>query len=677
MRVVIAYPPDLHIPSMIFGALPLLSACLKERGHETELVDVNADAFDAMLHPQNLDRYFAIMDSAIEEFAAKPDRTPSEEAIYRRLLRYQVFPRELIREARACAEGMKDPDTFYDPERYIHMSRVVHTAHAWLSVGTPNLDPRNKNFIDQLYEYLEEERLDPYLENYQSGIFPRIREFGPQLVALSCPFSPQLATGMMFAKLLRRFAPETKVVMGGTGLSDHAKLMLGDPRFYDYVDFGIVGDGEESLPDLADAIESGEDEAFDRVPGLWRRSGADITEPSVQKSVNMDQNPVPDYTAVNFTLYMLPEKTAIYTTSRGCYYNKCTFCPESFRLSFRKRSPQKVFEDVRDMAERQGVRNIFFLDPLTPPITLQHVAKNIAKEHLDISWYAEVKFENIYTNRDYVKKLAEGGCRQLQFGFESGVQRVLDDMKKGNRLDQIEVMLDLLSEYGITVGVTWFIGFPTESEADARETWRFMRRRNDAIHLSFYTGTFGLGHDVPVFQHPERFGVDITFDDDGNLGYSRHDGADWDKKPLHEAFHARGDLPLSYTGAGLLYAIHHPERLLRIKGTTVVGPPSIDAPALAERFVRVGAENHQVRVGTDGLVFVASSGEIYEVDNFDYDLLRRIGRDGVQLSDVLDDSSAPTDITERVRRMVDRGMVESEDPLALVDVEVSHDTARI
>jgi len=51
-----------------------------------------------------------------------------------------------------------------------------------------------------------------------------------------------------------------------------------------------------------------------------------------------------------------------------------------------------------------------------------------------------VKFEKIYTSREYVRTISEGGCRLLQFGFESGVQRVLDGMKKGNRLDQIEIM---------------------------------------------------------------------------------------------------------------------------------------------------------------------------------------------------------------------------------------------
>jgi radical SAM superfamily enzyme YgiQ (UPF0313 family) len=46
----------------------------------------------------------------------------------------------------------------------------------------------------------------------------------------------------------------------------------------------------------------------------------------------MDASPTPDFTGIEFDLYMVPERIAILTTSRGCYYGKCTFCPESFRL---------------------------------------------------------------------------------------------------------------------------------------------------------------------------------------------------------------------------------------------------------------------------------------------------------------------------------------------------------
>jgi len=85
---------------------------------------------------------------------------------------------------------------------------------------------------------------------------------------------------------------------------------------------------------------------------------------------------------------------------------------------------------------------------------------------------------------------------------------------------------------------------PTENETDARETWSYLRKHWDQIHLSLYTGTFGLGHDVPVFQHPEDYDIQIKFSAEGDPTYTRNDGGDWDLQPMHKAFHARSDIPV-------------------------------------------------------------------------------------------------------------------------------------
>ena len=82
MRVTIAYPPDFNPPTMPFGTLPLFNAVLKSAGHETLVIDLNAEAFTLMLMPENLERYFSILDGYTNALASKPDRTPDEEKQY-------------------------------------------------------------------------------------------------------------------------------------------------------------------------------------------------------------------------------------------------------------------------------------------------------------------------------------------------------------------------------------------------------------------------------------------------------------------------------------------------------------------------------------------------------------------------------------------------------------------
>jgi anaerobic magnesium-protoporphyrin IX monomethyl ester cyclase len=671
VRVALIYPPDLAPPTMPFAALPLFNACLKRAGHEVLVMDLNAESFSVMIREENLARYGAALDRLTSALENKTARSPQEEQEYEAYRFLHLFPRQVIEGATDAVRELQSAEAFYDPVRYRHARRVIGTAHAFLNATTPRLDPRNSNFTNDLYLHLSDDQLDPYAEVYLAHTIPRLQEFRIQLIAMSCPFSQQLGTAMRFAKLVRRMLPNVRILLGGTGVADAQHVLLTSPLTFDYIDYAIVGDGEEALIELIGAIEGRL--PFDDVAGLWRREGQEVVRPARFHNVDMDSNPVPDYRGIDFGQYMLPEPAILYTTSRGCYYGKCTFCPESFRITFRMRSPEKVYEDVRNLVLHQGVRNIHFFDPLTPPRTLAHVSRQVARENLPLNYHAEVKFEKIYTSPEFVKTLSEGGCKLLQFGLESGVQRVLDAMKKGNRLDQIEIMLENLSRNGIKVAVSWFVGFPTESEDDARETWRLIRRHRGEMHYSLYTGTFGLGHDVPVFQHPEDYGIDLTFDGAGNPSYVRRDGADWDHQKLHPGFHVRSDVALGVSGAALLYAASRPDLIPQLRGVHAIGPVSWEDPPIPQRRASVPVENGCVELGRgpDGRrrykVYVAQMGESFDADEIDVELLKLIGTRGRQLSEILEDERAPADVLCRLGAFIDKGFVESTDsvPAAL------------
>lgn len=662
MRVALVYPPDFTPPTMPFAALALLDACLERSGHGSMVMDLNAESFTFMIAEGNLDRYFDLLDGYTESLAAKK-RTAVEEQVYQTYRRLHLYPRELMKGAREAMRQLRDPKYFYDPAAFRHAHRVIKTTHSFLTAMTPCLDPRNQNFGKQLYASLGDETPDPYSDVYSGHTLPALAAFKPGLVALSCPFSRQVGPGMRLAKRIKQAHPEIKFVIGGTGVSDAQHVILTDPRFYEYIDYAIVGDGEEALIDLVDAIDGKKD--FNAVSALWRRDGHDIIKPVKSDNVDMDHSPAPNYRRVDFTHYCLPEPTALYTTSRGCYYGKCTFCPESFRVGFRMRSPENVYADMRELVLNQGIRNIHFFDPLTPPRTLAYLSREVAREKLPLNYYAEVKFEKIYTSKQYMKTLAEGGCKILQFGFESGVQRVLDGMKKGNKLDQIEVMLDNLKAHQIAVSVTWFIGFPTESEEDARETWRFMRRHDDEMHLSLYTGTFGLGHDVPVFQHPEEYDIKLTFDALGNPSYTRNDGGDWDQQKLHPGFHARSDLLTAIEGAALHYAANRPDLLPELRVTAALGPMSWEDPPIPDRVASVPTENGYLDISKDGdvrrtyKVFVAQSAESFDADETDIALLKKVGHEGRLLSEIIEADDAPADVRDRLAAFIDKGFVET------------------
>ncbi|HVQ23932.1 MAG TPA: radical SAM protein, partial [Planctomycetota bacterium] len=260
-------------------------------------------------------------------------------------------------------------------------------------------------------------------------------------------------------------------------------------------------------------------------------------------------------------------------TSRGCYYGKCTFCGDSFRRNFRMRKPDLVYQDIKGIHAKCGVRTFLFWDSLAPPKTLRTVAEGIIRDQLPITWFAETKFEKPYVNKDLVATLYKGGGRFLQFGFESGTQRVLDLIDKGNDLARVDQILENMHEVGLKAGVSWFIGFPGETADEANVTYDFVQRRRDRIGISVYAGTFMLGADTLVFAHPERYGIEIVRSESGGWDYVHKDGSQrYERAPLDEAFRTRSDLPLLCQGAYLLYAVNKVEDLEKITGLGRFGP---------------------------------------------------------------------------------------------------------
>ena len=72
---------------------------------------------------------------------------------------------------------------------------------------------------------------------------------------------------------------------------------------------------------------------------------------------------------------------------------------------------------------------------------------------------------------EYFKDIAEGGCIMLNFGCESGSQKVLDDMAKGVTTKEMEDNFDSCKEYGVYAVTNWIVGFQQRSMKTLHKQW--------------------------------------------------------------------------------------------------------------------------------------------------------------------------------------------------------------
>ena len=190
--------------------------------------------------------------------------------------------------------------------------------------------------------------------------------------------------------------------------------------------------------------------------------------------------------------YLLHPYVSLYT-GRGCR-SKCTFClwPQTVGgHRYRVRSPASVeAEMARAKRYFPQVREFFFDDDtFTDDLPrAEEIARRLGR--LGITWSCNAKAN---VPRRTLEILRDNGLRLLLVGYESGNQRILNNIKKGLRLDVARQFTRDAKSLGITIHGTFILGLPGETHETIQETVRFACEiEPDTIQVSLaapYPGT--------------------------------------------------------------------------------------------------------------------------------------------------------------------------------------------
>jgi hopanoid biosynthesis associated radical SAM protein HpnJ len=200
-----------------------------------------------------------------------------------------------------------------------------------------------------------------------------------------------------------------------------------------------------------------------------------------------------DLTIENYFIgYLLHPYVSLYT-GRGCR-SKCTFClwPQTVGgHRYRVRSPDSVEAEMARAQRHFPQAREFFFDDDTFTDDLPR-AEEIARRlgRLGITWSCNAKAN---VPRRTLEILRENGLRLLLVGYESGNQKILNNIKKGVRLDTARAFTRHAKALGITIHGTFVLGLPGETPETIQETVRYACEiEPDTIQVSLaapYPGT--------------------------------------------------------------------------------------------------------------------------------------------------------------------------------------------
>jgi hypothetical protein len=364
------------------------------------------------------------------------------------------WSRRAGRNVAANLAALRSPELYRNPDRYqravADVNRVVELA------GKPQLLLNLANYQDKVLSPINSADLLKAAAHPAGNIFhpyfsrrltELIEETQPAMAGFSLNYLSQALCAFAMIGFVKQHYPRLPVVLGGGLITSWLSNPNWQNPFAGLVDHLVAGPGEEPLLTLLGG--------------------------SPQPPYHG-----PDFTGLPLADYLAPGFILPYAASSGCYWNKCSFCPEKAEGNpYSALPPEQVLDDINQLTAQTQPVLLHLLDNAVSPALM----RALADRPPGVNWYGFARVSPLLADHDFCRSLRRSGCLMLKLGLESGDQGVLDAMDKGISLTLVSEVLAALKQAGIATYVYLLFGTPSETLTQARRTLDFAVAHHEAI----------------------------------------------------------------------------------------------------------------------------------------------------------------------------------------------------
>lgn len=286
-------------------------------------------------------------------------------------------------------------------------------------------------------------------------------------------------TVLKLIDFIRENLPATLIVLGGpdTRFNDERYLRHG-------AHVAVVGEGEQTMLELLQSYKNSNQD-FSTVAGIAYLHRDEVVRTAERgKLKDLDELPLPARDKIDLSLYLDAWKkhhgsNAIsVSTMRGCPYT-CKWCSRGvYGLSYRRRSPENVVQELESIRKKYNPDTLWFVDDV---FTISHkwleaFAAELKRKEIVIPYECITRADRM--NDRVIALLKQSGCFRVWIGAESGSQRVIDLMDRRVEVDQVKKMIQQTRKAGIEAGTFIMLGYPGETEVDIKQTISHLKESN-------------------------------------------------------------------------------------------------------------------------------------------------------------------------------------------------------
>ena len=330
---------------------------------------------------------------------------------------------------------------------------------SWIKLGLAGLSACLKQHHHEVY------LIDFRMTSGWDEVVARVKIIDPEIVYISA-FTSESRDAIKVAEVIKQYDRKIPVVVGGI----HASIMPEDYTRTGLFDFIIRGEGEITVPKIADSIseyyksyihpvvEWGETPQLDLLPFADRELWSDYHE--------RIQHPPP---------WLKSKPWVDVLMWRGCNSN-CRFCSgpgeknhftrdrNGTRVPYiRGCSVQNVIEELLELDRKYHYKSIHFDDDqfiMNIPWTWKFL-EALKENGLDNKeWWAGTRADILLRNKDLILEMQRCGCSIISVGFESFSDPLLQFWNKGTTVRQNFEAADFLNEHGIKIFSNTIFGAP-------------------------------------------------------------------------------------------------------------------------------------------------------------------------------------------------------------------------
>ncbi len=309
-------------------------------------------------------------------------------------------------------------------------------------------------------------------------IISQIKSFNPDYIGLTM-YTVNSKVAVELAKGIKNNFKDKFVIVGGPHASDSYAGLFSK---YPYFDFAVVGEGEITMHELLNALDSKDYSKLKDIKGIVYK------DPLTKEMVFTGDRPLtkdidrflpPAREIVDFNAYIKKDNLLPYAIeimgSRGCTH-RCVFC--SFQKVWRARRSLEIVNEMKDLIKQypQTRSFLFFDDNFSANKgRVIELCRVLIDEGLSgYMWSCLCRADQV--DKEMLEWMKKAGCAKIMFGLETADPQILKNLNKKITPEQVKQVVELVTKLGMDAMVFFIIGNPGETVKTVKASYDFAKK---------------------------------------------------------------------------------------------------------------------------------------------------------------------------------------------------------